>query len=140
MSPVFGQGLTTMLAERWGRLRGHVPAIKKDPLEPGSTLVMVDELLCGPAKLAGAPRGGAAVSLARLPKPDRDEGGFAQLLLSRPEPHRYRLVTQLHQRNRLAEGDRSGTQRVEFELRTDVRGPESVPLGPLPVTTVAVPG
>jgi hypothetical protein len=137
MSPVFGQNLLTTLTEPWRRLLGRMPAIEKDPFEPGSTLVTVDELLSGPAKLVDTPRDGAAISLACLPKPDTDEGGFAQLLLSRPEPNRYRLVTQLHLRNLLAEGDRGGTQTVEFELRTDVRGPESVTLTPSAVTPVA---
>ena len=140
MSPVFGQNLLTTLTEPWRRLLGRVPAIVKDPFEAGSTLVTVDELLCGPANLASASRAGAAVSLACLPKPDADEGGFAQLLLSRPEPHRYRLVTELHRRNPLAEGDRSKAETVEFELRTDVRGPESVTLTPSSVQPVAVPG
>ena len=140
MSPVFGQNLLTTLTEPWRRLLGRVPAIVKDPFEAGSTLVTVDELLCGPANLARASRAGAAVSLACLPKPDADEGGFAQLLLSRPEPHRYRLVTELHRRNPLAEGDRSKAETVEFELRTDVRGPESVTLTPSSVQPVAVPG
>jgi hypothetical protein len=46
--------------------------------------------------------------------------------LSRPATHEYRLITQLHPRNALAEGDRSGAHTVEFILRTDVRGEESV--------------
>ena len=85
-----------------------------------------DDLLSGPAGLATAKPGGQAVSLAYLPRPDRDEGGFATLELSRPEEHRYRLVMRLHDRTRLAAGDRDGAETVEFELRTDVRGPESV--------------
>ena len=70
--------------------------------------------------------GGEATSLAYLPRPDRDEGGFAVLQLSRPEEHRYRLVARLHRRNPLAAGERGQGDAVTFELRTDVRGPGSV--------------
>jgi hypothetical protein len=70
--------------------------------------------------------GGEATSLAYLPRPDRDEGGFAVLQLSRPEEHRYRLVARLHRRNALAAGERTAADDVEFELRTDARGAGSV--------------
>ena len=128
MSPVFGQALLTVGADRWRRLRNRALNLVDAPDEfaAETPLVDVDDLLRGPATLAPPALGGQAVSLACLPRPDRDEGGFALLQLSRPEEHRYRLVTQLHRRNPLADGDRSAAEIVQFDLRTDVRGAESV--------------
>jgi hypothetical protein len=128
MSPVFGQALLTMATDGvqqfTNRILNKLPV--PDPFGAGTALVDVDDLLCGPAGLAPAPIGGQAVSLGCLPRPERDDGGFALLSLERPEPERYRLVAQLYQRNPLAEGDRRAAVAVTFDLRTDVRGPESV--------------
>jgi hypothetical protein len=82
--------------------------------------------LCGPAGLAPAPIGGQAVSLGCLPRPERDDGGFALLSLERPESERYRLVAQLYRRNPLADGDRQATVTATFDMRTDVEGPGSM--------------
>jgi hypothetical protein len=133
MSPVFGQALLTLGADGVRRFKNTV--LRKldapDPFAPGSVIVEVDDLLSGPKDLAatllpdGKP-GGQAVSLACLPRPTKDEGGFALLELDRPDEHRYRLVTTLHDRNKLAEGDRTGDRAAVFDLRTDVRGPGSV--------------
>jgi hypothetical protein len=86
MSPVFGQALATLGTDGWRRLRNRVlnAVDAPDPFEPGTALVDVDDLLSGPAGPATAKPGGQAVSLACLPRPDRDEGGFAVLQLSRP--------------------------------------------------------
>ncbi len=95
MSPVFGQALLTTATEGvrrfTARLRDDLGA---DRYAPGTPLVEVDDLLRGPAGLATARPGGHAVSLACLPRPERDEGGFALLRLDRPDEHLYRLVVQ----------------------------------------------
>jgi hypothetical protein len=143
MSPVFGQALLEAGSDGWRRLRNRVLNMVDAPdrFAPGTPLVDVDDLLSGPAGLASATPGGRAVSLAHLPRPDRDEGGFAVLELSRPEEHRYRLVARLHERNRLAAGDHDGTREVVFELRTDVRGPGSVAVsGKMPDSSAATVG
>jgi hypothetical protein len=128
MSPVFGQALLSTAAEGLrrlaDRLRDDLGAA--DRFAPGTPLVDVDDLLRGPAGLAPRAVGGQAVSHACLPRPRHDEGGFALLRLDRPDEHRYRLVVALHPRNALAAGDRDQARTVAFELRTDVRGPDSV--------------
>ena len=127
MSPVFGQAMMTAVTDVWERLKSRPGgALLQDPFEPGQVLVEVDDLLSGPLGLAARKPGGQAVSVSHLPRPDADDGGFAILQLSRTEEHRYRLVSQLHPRNQLADGDVGGVQTVSFDLRTDVRGPESV--------------
>lgn len=128
MSPVFGQAALTMGADGLRRLKNGVlrRLDAPDPYAPGVVLVEVDDLLCGPAGLARLKPGGQAVSLACLPRPTKDEGGFALLQLERPDEHRYRLTVTLHDRNKLAAGDRGGDRTVVVDLRTDLRGPRSV--------------
>jgi hypothetical protein len=128
MSPVFGQALLSTAVEGARRLRAWAGRDGTDRYSPGAALVEVDDLLSGPAGLYGERPGGRAVVLSSLPRPEDDEGGFAELALSRPTETLYRFEARLHQRNRLAAGDRSGAETVTFALRTDVRGPESVTL------------
>ena len=66
------------------------------------------------------------MSLAYLPRPDRDEGGFALLQLSRPDERRYRLVARLHRRNPLAAGERSGAETVGSSCGRTSGDPESL--------------